>query len=165
MGAIITQNPDFSAQLATIKGPTPYTLCRSKFHQCDGVIDGTGRCVCGSEVRKLLFQGTFSDQDCSIPVQKLPQIPIAMDACFHYPLPNGTQFSIMVSCLKDKVGANFKMWRGLGCNSEPVAEVNTFPGKCVLGKLETYVRGFNTWVLDDTCSDVPISTNRHEIFK
>ena len=90
----------------------------------------------------------------------MPQIPIAMDACFHYPLPNGTEFSIMVSCLQNEVGANFRMWRGLGCTSEPVAEVNTNPGNCVLGELETYVRGFDTWVLDDTCSDTPISTNR-----
>ena len=159
-GAIVVTNPEIGQLPPTVNGPTPYTLCRSNFHQCDGVFDGTGRCVCGSEVRTLLFQGTFKDQYCSEPVQKLPQIPIATDACFHYPLPNGTEFSIMVSCLKNEVGANFRMWRGLGCTSEPVAEVNTYPGKCVLGELETYVRGFDTWVLDDTCSDSPISTNR-----
>ena len=137
--------------------PTPYTLCRSKFWECEGVYDGTGRCVCGSEVRKLLFQGTFKDISCTVPIDQLPQIPIAMDACFHYPLPNGTEYSIMVSCLKGEAGANFKMWRGFGCNTDIVADVNTYPGRCVLGNLETYVRGYDTWVIDDTCSDTPLS--------
>ena len=144
--------------------PTPFTPCKSRFHNCDGVFDGSGRCVCGSEVRTLLFQGTFRDQDCTDSLQELPQLPIAMDACFHYPLPNGTMYSIMVSCLKDEIGANFRMWNSLDCKSNKVAEVNTYPGKCVLGELESYVRGFDTWVIDDTCSDAAISRSRYYSF-
>ena len=141
--------------------PAPFTLCKSTFHNCDGVYDGSGRCVCGSEVRRLLFQGTFRNQDCTNPLQKLPQLPIAMDACFHYPLPNGTMYSIKVSCLKDEIGANFQMWKSLDCKSDKVAEVDTYPGRCVLGELESFVRGFDTWVIDDTCSDTAISKSRY----
>ena len=140
--------------------PQPFTLCKSRFHNCEGVFDGSGRCVCGSEVRTLLFQGTFKNDDCSESLQELPQLPIAMDACFHYPLPNGTMYAIMVSCLTEEVGAKFQMWTSLDCKSNKVAEVNTYPGKCVLGELESFVRGFDTWVIDDTCSDAALSRSR-----
>jgi len=138
----------------------PFTLCKSKFYDCNGVYDGSGRCVCGTEVRKLLFKGTFKDKDCTVLREELPELPIAMDACFHYPLDNGTTLAIRVSCLKDEVGANFKMWRNLDCESEHVAEVTVYPNRCVFGGLESYVSGLNTWVIDHTCSDSPISRSR-----
>ena len=138
--------------------PTPFTLCKSSFFDCDGVYDGTGRCVCGSEVRTVRFIGTFKDKDCTIEREKLPQFPIAMDACFHLPFGD-KMYSIKVSCLKDRIGANFRMWDGLDCNSDNVAEATVYPDTCVFGGLETYVRGDDTWVIDDTCSDDPISIN------
>jgi len=155
--SILTAAPQGNARS---NAPTPFTLCRSKFYDCNGVYDGSGRCVCGSEVRKLLFKGTFEDNSCTVLREELPELPIAMDACFHYPLENGTTLSITVSCLKNEVGANFKMWRNLDCTSEHVAEVTVYPNRCVFGGLESYVSGSNTWVVDNTCSDSPISRTR-----
>lgn len=135
----------------------PFTLCKSKFFDCTGVYDGSGRCVCGSGVRKLLFRGTFNDRDCTDIREELPELQIAMDACFHYPLENGTMLPMKVSCLTEEVGASFKLWTSANCENEPVAEVKVYPNTCVFGGLESYVSGANTWVIDNTCSDSPLS--------
>ena len=137
------------------KGPTPFTLCKSYFHACDGVYDATGRCVCGSEVRTLRYR-TFTDEKCTDLQEALPQLPVATDVCFHF----NDNLSIKVSCLKgNKVGAKINFWNGLSCDSEPVAETTVYPNTCVFGGLETYVRGVDTWVSDNTCSDEAIVKN------
>jgi len=140
--------------------PAPFTLCKSKFFGCTGVYDGSGRCVCGSEVRTLLHKGTFNDRDCTNLREEVSELPIAMDSCFHYPLENGTVLPIKVTCLKDQIGASFKMYSSPNCQSEPIAEEKVYPNRCVFGGLESYVSGANTWVIDNTCSDSPLSRSR-----
>ena len=138
------------------KGPEPFTLCKSYFFACDGVYDATGRCVCGSEIRIFRYS-TFKDNTCTDLQEALPQLPIATDVCFHF----NDNLSIKVSCLKgDKTGAKINFWDGLSCESEPVAETTVYPNTCIFGGLETYVRGVDTWVNDDTCSDEAIVKNR-----
>ena len=140
--------------------PAPFTLCKSTFFGCNGVYDGSGRCVCGSEVRTLLHKGTFNDRDCTNLREEVSELPIAMDSCFHYPLENGTVLPIKVSCLKDEIGASFKMYSSPNCQSEPIVEEKVYPNRCVFGGLESYVSGANTWVVDNTCSDSPLSRSR-----
>ena len=140
---------------------TPFTLCKNEVDNCDGVVDALGMCVCGSEIRKLLFRGTFSDDNCTDLVEELPQLPIAMDACFHFPAGEKI-YSIKVSCLINEVGANFQLWDGQNCGpGDPVAEANVFPDRCIYGDLESFVRGRDIWVVDNTCSDDPVSQERY----
>ena len=127
--------------------------------------DGSGRCVCGSEVRKLLFKGTFNDQDCTdLREEYSAELSIPMDACFHYPKEDGSLLPMRVSCLKDGAGANFKIWTSGECGAEPVAEVTVSPNRCVYGALESFVSGTDTWVIDNTCSDSPLSRSRYTLF-
>jgi len=146
---------------AISSAPSPFTPCKSNFYDCNGVYDGSGRCVCGSEVRKLLFKGTFNDQDCTdLREEYSAELSIPMDACFHYPKEDGSLLPMRVSCLKDGAGANFKIWTSGDCGAEPVAEVTVSPNRCVYGALESFVSGTDTWVIDNTCSDSPLSRSR-----
>ena len=129
-------------------------------------MDALGICVCGSEIRTLRFIGTYKDENCTDLETKLPQPPIAIDACFHFQLPGiNKTFSIKVSCIQNynlnskkyNVGANFKLWNGLNCQDEDfAAEANVIPNVCVFGALESFVREKNIWVIDETCTDDPL---------
>ena len=149
--------------LEVSSAPTPLTPCVNSADDCNGIYDALGMCVCGSEIRTVAFAGTFTDSNCTDLVERLPRPKLPLNACFHLQtyfwksLFAPKLFGLKVSCIKDKtganIGANFKLWEGKGCISDNfVAEADVFPGQCVKGDLESFIRGKDIWVLDDTCT-------------
>merc|ERR1711963_136173 len=138
--------------------PTPLTPCKNDAENCDGIYDALGICVCGKEIRTLGFVGTYSDSACTEVVEELPRPKIPTEACFHLSafywksLFAPKTVSIRVSCLPGNTGANFRLWNDLNCEGESVAEANVFPNQCVYGGLETFLRGRDIWVIDETCT-------------
>ena len=143
---------------ATKEDPTPLSPCKNDAEKCDGIVDALGICVCGKEIRTLGFVGTYSDSSCTEVVEELPRPKIPTEACFHLSafywksLFAPKTVSVRVSCLPGNTGANFKLWNGLNCEGESVAEANVFPDQCVYGGLETFLRGRDIWVIDETCT-------------
>ena len=144
--------------------PTPLTPCKNEADDCDGIYDALGGCVCGAEIRTIAFVGTYSDQNCTELVEKLPRPKLPTEACFNLnayfwkSLFAPHLFSLKVTCLKNEagvnIGANFQLWDGKNCDPDDfVAEANVYPGQCAYGGLETYMRGKDIWVYDDTCTD------------
>lgn len=148
----------FYLLVAEADAATPLTLCKNSAENCEGIYDALGVCVCGKEIRTLGFIGTYSDSDCTEVVEELPRPKIATEACFHLSafywksLFAPKTVSIRVSCLPGNTGANFKLWNGLNCEGQSVAEANVYPNQCVKGGLETFLRGRDIWVIDETCT-------------
>ena len=148
----------FYLLVAEADNATPLTPCKNSAENCEGIYDALGVCVCGKEIRTLGFVGTYSDSDCTEVVEELPRPKIPTEACFHLSafywksLFAPKTVSIRVSCLPGNTGANFKLWNGLNCEGESVAEANVYPNQCVKGGLETFLRGRDIWVIDETCT-------------
>lgn len=149
---------NLSTRSATKEDPSPLSPCKNDAENCDGIVDALGVCVCGKEIRTLGFVGTYSDSSCTEVVEELPRPKIPTEACFHLSafywksLFAPKTVSIRVSCLPGNTGANFKLWNGLNCEGESVAEANVYPDQCVYGGLETFLRGRDIWVIDETCT-------------